>query len=148
MLYKEERKLWGKMLLNKKEKRKKKKKPRLKFNPGLALIGLRRTAPSSSPWILYSRWQPRSQLLSWQSKMQISLFDACSVANVSTGVLGTWVNPETCRIRVDGRIRFQTWKFLNPEGKSCGFANIRVRVARHKALSTCIRIFLKPETHA
>ena len=27
----------------------KKKKPGLKFNPGLALIGLRTTAPSSSP---------------------------------------------------------------------------------------------------
>ena len=28
--------------------------------------------PSSLPWILYSRWQPRSQVLSKQSKMQIS----------------------------------------------------------------------------
>ena len=28
--------------------------------------------PSSLPWMLYSRWQPRSQVLSRQSKMQIS----------------------------------------------------------------------------
>ena len=28
--------------------------------------------PSSSPWILYSRWQPGSQVLSWQSKTQTS----------------------------------------------------------------------------
>ena len=79
-----------------------------------------------------------------RARRKFPLYDACSIANVSTGVLCTRVNPETCRIRVDGRIRFQTWKFLNPEGKCCGFGNIRVRVAGHKALSTCIRIFLKP----
>ena len=43
--------------------------------------------------------------------------DACSVANIPRGVLGTRVNPDTCRIRVDGQIRFEygyvrTWKFL------------------------------------
>ena len=41
------------------------------------------------------------------------------------------MNPDTCRIRVDGQIRFQygyvwTWKFLNPERKSCGSKNIRI----------------------
>ena len=45
------------------------------------------------------------------------------------------VNPDTCRIRVDGQIRFQygyvwTWKFLNPERKRCGFKNIRTCVER------------------
>ena len=32
-----------------------------------------------------------------------ALYDACSVANIPRGVLG---NPDTCRIRVDGQIRF------------------------------------------
>ena len=46
--------------------------------------------------------------------------DACSVANIPRGVLGARVYPDTCRIRVDGQIRFEnryvwTWKFLNPE---------------------------------
>ena len=34
------------------------------------------------------------------------LYDACSVANIPRGVLGTRVNPDTCRISVDGQIRF------------------------------------------
>ena len=46
--------------------------------------------------------------------------DACSVANIPRGVLGARVYPDTCRIRVEGQIRFEygyvwTWKFLNPE---------------------------------
>ena len=42
-------------------------------------------------------------------------------------VLGTKVNPDTCQmIRVDGQVPFasgyvRTWKFLNPQRKSCGF---------------------------
>ena len=32
-----------------------------------------------------------------------ALYDACSVANIPRGVLG---NPDTCRILVDGQIRF------------------------------------------
>ena len=35
-----------------------------------------------------------------------ALYDAYSVANILRGVLGTRVNPDTCRIRVDGQIRF------------------------------------------
>ena len=35
-----------------------------------------------------------------------ALYDACSVANIPRGVLGTRVNPDTCRICVDGQIRF------------------------------------------
>ena len=46
--------------------------------------------------------------------------DACSVANIPKGVLGTRVNPDTRQIRVDGQIRFEygyvwTWKCFNPE---------------------------------
>ena len=46
--------------------------------------------------------------------------DACSVANIPRGVLGARVYPDTCRIGVDGQIRFEygyvwTRKFLNPE---------------------------------
>ena len=48
--------------------------------------------------------------------------DACSLDNIPRRVLGTRVNSDTCRIRVDGQIRFEyvylwTWKFLNPERK-------------------------------
>ena len=32
--------------------------------------------------------------------------NTCSVANFPSGVLGTRVKPDTCRIRVDGQIRF------------------------------------------
>ena len=45
----------------------------------------------------------------------------------------SWVLECTCQTRVDGQIRFEygymwTWKFLNPERKSCGFKNIQIRV--------------------
>ena len=45
----------------------------------------------------------------------------------------TRVTPVTCRMRVDGQIRFEyeyvwTWKFLNSERKSCGFKNMQMRV--------------------
>ena len=36
--------------------------------------GLSKIEPSSLPWMLYSRWQPRSQVLSRQSKVQIARF--------------------------------------------------------------------------
>ena len=57
---------------------------------------------------LYSRWHLK----------------ACSVANILRGVMGTRVNPDRCRIRVDGQIQFEygavwTWEFLNPEKRSC-----------------------------
>ena len=60
-----------------------------------------------------------------------ALYDACSVGNIPRGVLGTRVNPKTCRIRVDGQIRFEsgyvwTWKFLNWERKSCGLKSIPI----------------------
>ena len=48
------------------------------------------------------------------------LYDVCSVANIPRRVLGTRVNPDSCRIRVDGQIRFEygyvwTTTFLNPQ---------------------------------
>ena len=50
--------------------------------------------------------------------------------------LGNRVNLDTCRIRVDGQIRYiygyvWTWKSLIPERKSCGFLNIRIRVGQY-----------------
>ena len=47
--------------------------------------------------------------------------------------LDAWNRLDTCRIRVDGQIRFEcgyvwTWTVLNPERKSCGFQNIRICV--------------------
>ena len=53
-----------------------------------------------------------------------ALYDTCSVANIPKGVLGSRMNSITCRIRVDGQIRFEqgyvwTWKFLNPQKNIC-----------------------------
>ena len=89
---------------------------------------LNKIEPSSLPWTLHSRWQPCSQVPSLTC-----LYDACSVANIPRGVMGTRVNPDKCRIRVDGQIRFAywyvwTWKFLSLKRKSCGFKNIRMCV--------------------
>ena len=61
-------------------------------NSGYFLSGdVTRWSPRSFPWILYSRWQPRSQVLSLTR-----LYNACSVANIPIRVLGTRVNPDTC----------------------------------------------------
>ena len=86
------------------------------LNPDIFLIQWRdKIEPSSLPWILYLRWQPRSQVVSltrprrsrrghWERGCSRWLppYDACSVVNIPRGVLGTRVNPGTCRIRVDG----------------------------------------------
>ena len=95
--------------------------------------------------LLYLKWQPRSRVLSltrrgtgrrgtWERGCSrwLPFCDACSVANIPRGVLGIRVNPFTCRISVDGQIRFDYGLFVdvNPERKSCGFQNIRIRVDR------------------
>ena len=45
----------------------------LRFSALKVLIGLRTTGPSSLPWILYSIWQPSSQVLSMKRKMHAPL---------------------------------------------------------------------------
>ena len=53
--------------------------------------------PSSLPRILYSRWQPRSQVFSLALNSAITCRqDACCVTNIPRGALGTRVNPDTC----------------------------------------------------
>ena len=42
-----------------------------------------------------------------------ALLCACSIYNIHRGVLGTTANPDTCRTRVDGRIRFE-YEYLSP----------------------------------
>ena len=87
--------------------------------------------PSSLPQILYSRKQPHSQVLSRQSKMQIS---RALRRMLYCQVLGTRVNPDTCRIvgyMWTGKSDYEyvwTWKFMNP-GK---------KVANSK-ISGCVR---------
>ena len=93
--------------------------------------------------LLYSKWQPRSQVLSltrrgtgrrgiWERGCSRwpPFCDACSVANILRGVLGIRVNLVTCRISVDWQIRFDYGLLVdvNPERESCGFKNIRIRV--------------------
>ena len=39
--------------------------------------------------------------------IQDGYLDACSVSNIPSGVLGNRNNPDMCRIRVDGQIRFE-----------------------------------------
>ena len=51
-----------------------------------------------------TRW---SSVLYREYCIQDGDLDACSVANISRGVLTTRVNPDTRRIRVDGQIRFE-----------------------------------------
>ena len=63
--------------------------------------------PSSFPWILYSRWQPRCQVL---SRPRALFYNACSVANFPSGVLVL----EWSRIRV----RYVwTWKLESGKKK-------------------------------
>ena len=50
-----------------------------------------------------TRW---SSVLYREYCIQEGDLDPCSVANIPGGVLRTPVNPDTCRIRVDGQIRF------------------------------------------
>ena len=91
--------------------------------------------------LLYSKWQSRSQVLSltrrgtgrrgtweWGCSRWLPFCDACSVANIPRGVLGIRVNLVTCRISVDGQIRFDYGLLVdvNPKRKSCGFKNIRI----------------------
>ena len=69
--------------------------------------------------------EPSSLL--WMSCVNSVLRKATSTHALS------WVLECTCQTRVDGQIRFEygymcTWKFLNPERKSCGFKNIQIRV--------------------
>ena len=50
------------------------------------------------------------------------------VPTIPRVVLGTGVNPDTCRIRVDGQIRFESgYVWTYPERKRCGVKNIRIR---------------------
>ena len=76
--------------------------------------------PSSLPQILYSRKQPHSQVFSRQSKMQIS---RALRRILYCQVLGTRVNPDTCRIvgyMRKGKSDYGyvwTWKFMNPGKK-------------------------------
>ena len=45
---------------------------------------------------------------SFPGYLSYRLYDACALANVPRGLLGTRVNPDTCRIRVDGQTRLKT----------------------------------------
>ena len=69
--------------------------------------------------------------------MQIShaLRRTLSVVSIPREVPGTRVNLDTCRrgYLLTGRFDLNTdtcstWKFFNPERKSCGLKNIRIRV--------------------
>ena len=94
--------------------------------------------PSSLPWILYSRWQPRSKVL---LTLPLPVFTTHALLLIFSKE--AWAL-EWIRIRVEGLSRFEngyvwTWKFLNPERNSCGFKNIRIRVegARMNAWMAC-----------
>ena len=59
--------------------------------------------PSSLPRILYSRWPT-----SFPGFSLTRVYDACFVANIPLGVLGTGINPNTCRIRWKGKLDLNT----------------------------------------
>ena len=79
--------------------------------------------PSSLPWILYSRWQSRSKVFSRALNSALTrLYDACSVANISRGVVGTGVNPDTCgRANSIGRRNFWIRKEIVADSKIAGY---------------------------
>ena len=54
---------------------------------------------------------------------------SCSVANISRGVLGTGVNPDMCRVRVDGQIFESGKKKLRIHKYVCIFSNKKFLVA-------------------
>ena len=65
-----------------------------------------------------------SPVLYREYSIQDGNFHACSVANIPRGVLGTRVNPDTCRIRVDGQVRFEygyVWKEKVADSKMSGY---------------------------
>ena len=80
--------------------------------------------------------QDRAQFFTLKGKERYkfrALDDAYSVANIPREVPRTRVNSDTCRIRVDGQIRFEygyvwRWKFFNSERTSFRFKNIEIRV--------------------
>ena len=50
-----------------------------------------------------------------------ALYNVCSVANIPRGVLGTGVNPDTCRIVVDRQIRFwRSFESTHPHQRGLG----------------------------
>ena len=62
-----------------------------------------------------------------------------------------WNRLDTCRIRVDGQIRFEcgyvwTWTVLNTERKSCGFQNIRIRTVSRAILFTLVVEKVTPDS--
>ena len=66
----------------------------------------------ASPDIFSSRDQTRTNPVLYrerQSKIR-AFYDACSVANIPRVVLDTTVNPDTCRIRVEGQVSFSGLK--------------------------------------
>ena len=79
-----------------------------------------------SGYVFLSGEVTRSSLILYREYcIQDGNLDACSVANIPRGILGTRENPDTCRIHVDEQVLFEygyvwTWKILNPERKLCG----------------------------
>ena len=85
---------------------------------------------SSLPWILCSRWQPRSKVFARALNSASPVFMTHALLPIFPEE--SWAL-EWIRILVEGQTRFEngyvwTWKFLNPERNSCGFKNIRIRV--------------------
>ena len=68
-----------------------------------------------SPWLWAPDWAQFftvntafKKATSYPGYLSYRLYDACALANVSRGAMGTRVNPDTCRIRVDGQTRLKT----------------------------------------
>ena len=88
--------------------------------------------PNSLREWMYSRWQPRSQVLSRQSMLW------CQYSQKSPGYKSEsgYVSYTCGRANlIWTRIRMDV-KFLNPERNSCGFKNIRIRVDTF--VDTCV----------
>ena len=111
--------------------------------------------PNSLAWILYSRWQPRSQVLSWQSKMQISralrrMFRCQYFHSRSQSFQRS---PGYYRVNPDTRRIILIWIRIRVDVKILQSGKKQLRIQKYQdnvwtgpiALSTSIRIFLKRE---
>ena len=78
---------------------------------------------SSLPWILYSRWQPCSQVLSRQSKMQILRALQCVLCcQYSQRSPGYWSESGYMLDRCGRQIRFW-WSFESTHPHQCGLGS-------------------------
>ena len=82
-----------------------------------------------SGYVFLSGEVTRSSLILYREYcIQDGNLDACSVANIPRGILGTRENPDTCRIHVDEQVLFQYgYVCVDAENFESGKKNLRMK---------------------